>query len=329
MSNLDGFFFAALPYISLVLFFGATVYRYRMQAFTYSSLSSQFLENRHHFWALVPFHYGIMAVLFGHIVAFLIPRQVLLWNSVPLRLWILEITTLVFAILSLVGLLAIVLRRRSSKRVRIVTSKADWVLYLMLLIQIATGIWVALAYPWGSSWFATSMAPYLWSLLKLSPATEYIVGMPLLVKIHVINAFFVDRVLSIHPPGPRSGHTEPLSVAQKTGGALGTHSDESTHPLVCSWRWVWIYALFLLVPRLDSLRLPDNHKDFQPTQPIAYSHRLHAGELGIDCQYCHTGARRSRHAGIPPASLCMNCHRYITATRAQVRQAESEAEGPR
>jgi hypothetical protein len=43
-------------------------------------------------------------------------------------------------------------------------------------------------------------------------------------------------------------------------------------------------------------------------QPIAYSHKLHAGELQIECQYCHTYAKRSMHAGVPATSICMNCH---------------------
>jgi hypothetical protein len=43
-------------------------------------------------------------------------------------------------------------------------------------------------------------------------------------------------------------------------------------------------------------------------QPIAYSHKLHAGELKIECQYCHSYARRSPHAGIPSTQICMNCH---------------------
>lgn len=185
----DVFFFSVLPYLAFALFFGGTVYRYRTQAFSYSSLSSQFLENKHHFWAMVPFHYGILVVLAGHFVAFLVPRQILWWNSIPLRLWILEASALVFALLSLVGLLAILVRRRTTPRVRVVTSTADWILYLLLLVQIGAGIWLALAYPWGSSWFASSMAPYLWSLIKLSPEIHFVGGMPWLIKLHIINAF--------------------------------------------------------------------------------------------------------------------------------------------
>ncbi len=62
-----------------------------------------------------------------------------------------------------------------------------------------------------------------------------------------------------------------------------------------------------------NLRLPADNQGFQPEQPIAFSHRLHAGEMGMECQYCHFGARQSRSAGVPPASLCMNCHRKVTS----------------
>lgn len=48
---------------------------------------------------------------------------------------------------------------------------------------------------------------------------------------------------------------------------------------------------------------------YAPSQPIPFSHRIHAGNNRIPCQYCHTGADRSRHAGVPPLLTCMNCHR--------------------
>lgn len=49
-------------------------------------------------------------------------------------------------------------------------------------------------------------------------------------------------------------------------------------------------------------------------QPIDYSHMLHAGTLEIQCEYCHSMARRSIHAGVPPTETCMNCHAMIDAT---------------
>src|SRR5215469_9813963 len=100
----NGLFFMVLPYLAMSIFLVGTIMRYRKAPFTYSSFSSQFLENRQHFWGLVPFHYGIVIVLLGHIVAFLIPSQILAWNSHPLRLYILEASALTFGLLALVGL---------------------------------------------------------------------------------------------------------------------------------------------------------------------------------------------------------------------------------
>jgi len=50
---------------------------------------------------------------------------------------------------------------------------------------------------------------------------------------------------------------------------------------------------------------------FRPVQPVPYSHKLHAGDLGIDCRYCHTGVERSAVASVPPTQTCMNCHKLI------------------
>ena len=52
-------------------------------------------------------------------------------------------------------------------------------------------------------------------------------------------------------------------------------------------------------------------QNYQPEQPIAFSHALHAGENQIDCNYCHSSARHSKHSGIPSANVCMNCHMYV------------------
>jgi len=52
-------------------------------------------------------------------------------------------------------------------------------------------------------------------------------------------------------------------------------------------------------------------QDYAPIQPIHYSHRIHAGSNGIDCKYCHSSARVSKHAGIPSLNVCMNCHKSI------------------
>lgn len=188
-SFLDQFMFVALPYVCLFTFFLMTIYRYRMQSFSYSSLSSQFLENKHHFWAVVPFHYGILIVTAGHLVAFLIPRSILAWNSHPLRLYVLEVAALACGLLTLIGLCGVLIRRFSNSKVRNVTTLTDWILFVMLLVQTVTGISTALLYPWGSSWFASNLSPYLWSICLLTPNITYITALPALVKFHIVLAF--------------------------------------------------------------------------------------------------------------------------------------------
>ncbi len=50
---------------------------------------------------------------------------------------------------------------------------------------------------------------------------------------------------------------------------------------------------------------------YAPEQPVAYSHQLHVGQLGMDCEYCHTNVQNSPHANVPPTQTCMNCHNQI------------------
>lgn len=181
----DGLFFLVLPYLAMFIFLVGTIMRYRKAPFTYSSFSSQFLENKQHFWGLVPFHYGIVIVLLGHIAAFLMPNEILAWNSRPLRLYILEVSALVFGLLALVGLFGAIHRRLTVPKVRAVTSRMDWIVFILLLVQIASGVYIAVLHRWGSSWFAADLAPYLWSLVRLNPDLNYVVALPLVVKFHI------------------------------------------------------------------------------------------------------------------------------------------------
>ncbi len=89
---------------------------------------------------------------------------------------------------------------------------------------------------------------------------------------------------------------------------------------------VVLAGISLMQAVTDNVRLPGNDRGYQPVQPIAYSHQMHAGRLAIPCLYCHSGAEKSRRAGIPSASVCMNCHRYVTATLGALREEERRGE---
>lgn len=74
------------------------------------------------------------------------------------------------------------------------------------------------------------------------------------------------------------------------------------------------FGLITLGAGMSSWRWPDIEQGYVPQQPIAYSHRLHAGELQIDCLFCHSAAGKSRHAGIPSSDVCMKCHTVVTSS---------------
>jgi hypothetical protein len=76
-------------------------------------------------------------------------------------------------------------------------------------------------------------------------------------------------------------------------------------------------AFYLTLPRVMDT-------GYTPTQPVPYSHKLHAGNLGMDCYYCHTTVDKAAHAAVPPAETCMNCHHRVkekSALLAPVRES--------
>jgi len=135
-------------------------------------------------------------------------------------------------------------------------------------------------------------------------SNEVILGaLALVLGMLVVMLFLVRNVL--------------LRIAQANG--IDTAKKEPTLPI---WKafaknqfLVLVTAIFLLLSSayfvygwMMQIGVDQN---YEPIQPIHYSHRIHAGDNGIDCKYCHSSARDSKHAGIPSLNVCMNCHKNI------------------
>jgi len=71
---------------------------------------------------------------------------------------------------------------------------------------------------------------------------------------------------------------------------------------------------------IDAARRVGVNQGYEPEQPIHYSHKLHAGDHQIPCLYCHFGAEKGRHAGIPPANVCMNCHTWVKRDSPEIKK---------
>lgn len=82
----------------------------------------------------------------------------------------------------------------------------------------------------------------------------------------------------------------------------------------------FIFGIFVLKSVIDGLYQVGIQQGYAPKQPIAFSHKLHAGQYEIDCNYCHTGVRKGKSANIPSANICMNCHGQILTESPEIQK---------
>lgn len=187
----DDVLFIVFPYLAVTLAVVVGVYRFVTQKYTYSSLSTEFIEKRKLFWGSIPFHYGIIIILLAHLFAIIFAGT---WKwlvgSTP-RFYIVEIIGLSFALWAFFGLVVLIVRRISDTRLRSLTTLMDVVLLTFLLWQIGSGIYVALFNHWGSQWFTVTAVPWLHSLMFFQPKHETVSTLPLLIKMHMLGGFIL------------------------------------------------------------------------------------------------------------------------------------------
>jgi mono/diheme cytochrome c family protein len=105
-----------------------------------------------------------------------------------------------------------------------------------------------------------------------------------------------------------------LKGAPKTPGSLATLKEvwaglkQNTFLHVVGTIFLLLVSAYIGFGTLFSIGVDQG---YQPVQPIAFSHKIHAGENKVDCQYCHSSAKHSKHSGIPSVNVCMNCHKNI------------------
>lgn len=103
--------------------------------------------------------------------------------------------------------------------------------------------------------------------------------------------------------------TGEITIERGTWGSI-THWMNTNR----GWTGVFLLAVTLAFLRWGVGGLMDEvgvYTGYQPEQPINFSHKIHAGQNGINCVYCHTGAEKGKHSNIPSLNVCMNCHSYV------------------
>lgn len=187
----DYFLFVGLPYIALFSLIVGVIYRFRSNQYSISSLSSQFLEKEKLLWGSVPWHIGIIVILLGHIVAFTVPSFLHALVSNVRILYTFEAIGLTFALFALCGLVILFIRRLRNARIQAVTSNMDLVVLSLLTVQILLGILTSTLFRWGASWSTHTLAPYMQSIFLFRPDITYVTNMPLIVKLHIANAWLI------------------------------------------------------------------------------------------------------------------------------------------
>jgi nitrate reductase gamma subunit len=187
----DFLIFGVFPYVSVFVAISVSLYRYFTDKFSYSSFSSQFLESRKLFFGSIAWHYGILIILFFHLFALVFPDVLRNFLKDTARLYFFEITGIAIAIATLIGLLILFIRRIVNSKIRAVSSVFDYILILLLIVQVLTGIYIATSQRWGALWSLDTAVPWIISLFKLNPDVSYIGEFPFFVKLHFFNAFLL------------------------------------------------------------------------------------------------------------------------------------------
>lgn len=185
---LDIILFVIFPYAAVLLAVGGSLYRYFTNRFSYSSLSSQFLESENLFWGSTLWHYGVVPTLLIHLAGFTLPRVMALMHSTPELLYLTELAGKVFALMAFAGVIVLIVRRVRQARIRVVTTPMDWVVLALLFNQILLGLWTAFFYRWGATWFLHTATPWVASLATFQPRPEYVAALPWVPKLHFLNA---------------------------------------------------------------------------------------------------------------------------------------------
>ncbi len=123
-----------------------------------------------------------------------LPQDLRLWNDTPIRLYLVELTGLALGIWALVGLCILLWRRLSEKRLVKISTTMDFVVLVLLLVSVVSGVLVATLYRFGTFWFTAIFSPYLASIFTFQPQVSLVAPMPWLIKLHVTNFFILLAV---------------------------------------------------------------------------------------------------------------------------------------
>ena len=183
-----------LPYAAVATFVVGTWWRYRADQFGWTSGSTQLFEQKILGWAGPAFHYGALLAIGGHVIGLMIPKAFTeaIGMSESTYRWFSAIAGAVAGAICVVGFVGLVYRRATNVRVRRTTSRTDLLVYFLLTVLIALGIWMTFAHnlitasPYD---YRDSISEWWRSLFILQPDVEAVQGANVIYQVHAIVAW--------------------------------------------------------------------------------------------------------------------------------------------
>ena len=191
---LNNFFLGYLPYVALTVLATGLIYRTIRRNNTIQASSSQFISNDKSLrWGSTLFHYAILLVLLGHILGLLTPEWLYNWfmtNETKRLLAILMGS--ISGAAALVGITLLVVRRFSNKRVWATSKIQDYVIVVLLLVQISLGLWCTYIIIQSSLEDYMAMEYWAQGIFIFEPDSwKYIADADLIYKLHIVNGFLI------------------------------------------------------------------------------------------------------------------------------------------
>ncbi|MCL2454072.1 MAG: respiratory nitrate reductase subunit gamma [Micrococcales bacterium] len=225
--------FGVWPYVALAVFVVGHVWRWRSDQMGWTTRSSQISEKRLLAWGSPLFHVGMLAVLLGHAAGLLVPASVTTALGISEHAYhLLAVTagTISGTVLA-TGVVLLLLRRFVLKaRLRLVTRRADVVMYVVSAVVIFCGMWATLQHNvLGAGYdYRETIAVWFRSIFAANPSVDLMVGVPFLYQVHVVAAFALIAVW----PFSRLVHVWSVPVGYLTRPLIVYRAGRQTSELV-------------------------------------------------------------------------------------------------
>jgi len=151
-----------------------------------------------------------------------------------------------------------------------------------------------------------------------------LVVMLLVLGVLLVIVTILSKAVSAPAPGTTEGPVA-TTFAQRLKANLSAAAGNSTLRSIV----LWLFVFVVFKQTIDGLYSVGIMQGYAPKQPIAFSHKLHAGQYQINCNYCHTGVNKGKSAHIPSANICMNCHGVIKKESPEIQKIYTAIEQDR